>query len=476
MKVAASPFLKAHKPVLQKLVELLSRQFVYVSVLGTDLSGKQYQVRKTGVSINDSMWAERGFVVRVYNGINYSEFSFNELEACGVDALAEKIRSDVQAGLNLAKDRNIAIIQLPHVEEEPANDRYLGEVLLLPETQTAGQKLQRLISIQEKALNGSASLVDFRVVYEEVKVAKLFISGKRELEQSYIWSQGYLWAVVGRNGKLKYCHQGFSGNKALELLDEMECGIGAVVDTAVGLLDAQAVEPGEYDVICSPDVAGLIAHEAFGHGVEMDMFVKERAKALEYMQKPVASSLVVMHDGAAAARQVATFLFDDEGVCGKDTVIIQDGILKTGICDLLTARHLNTVPTGNGRRESFERKAYTRMTNTFFAPGKDTLEDMMATIRHGFLLCHSMSGMEDPKSWGIQCMVLEGKEIVDGKLTGKVVSPLIVTGYVPDLLKSISMVSGKVELYGSGACGKGYKEFVKVSCGGPYIKAKVRLG
>ncbi len=50
------------------------------------------------------------------------------------------------------------------------------------------------------------------------------------------------------------------------------------------------------------------------------------------------------------------------------------------------------------------------------------------------------------------------------------------TGYVPDLLKSISMVSENVVLFGSGACGKGHKEYVKVSDGGPYIKTKARLG
>ncbi len=37
--------------------------------------------------------------------------------------------------------------------------------------------------------------------------------------------------------------------------------------------------PGEYDCICAPDVTGMIVHEAFGHGVEMDMFVKKRALA-----------------------------------------------------------------------------------------------------------------------------------------------------------------------------------------------------
>ena len=67
-------------------------------------------------------------------------------------------------------------------------------------------------------------------------------------------------------------------------------------------------------------------------------------------------------------------------------------------------------------------------------------------------------------------------EIKIGKLTGRIFSPIVLTGYVPDLLKSISMVSDGCELSGGGFCGKGYKEFVKVSDGGPCIKARIRLG
>ena len=50
------------------------------------------------------------------------------------------------------------------------------------------------------------------------------------------------------------------------------------------------------------------------------------------------------------------------------------------------------------------------------------------------------------------------------------------TGYVPDLLGNISMLSGDREIFGTGGCGKGYKEWVKVTDGGPYLKTKARLG
>lgn len=184
-----------------------------------------------------------------------------------------------------------------------------------------------------------------------------------------------------------------------------------------------------------------------------------------------------MKDGGATTyNDVATYFFDDEGNLSTDTVVIDKGTLVSGICDEVSASRLGVAPTGNGRREAVDHKVYTRMTNTFFLEGKDKVEDMIASVKDGMYLEMPSSGMEDPKNWGIQLMVSVAREIKDGKLTGRIFSPVVMTGYVPDLLKSITMVSDKIEHCGSGYCGKGHKEFVKVSDGGPYIKATIRLG
>lgn len=476
MKVSMSSFLISQKPILKKIVGILSENYKYVSILGTDTKGKIYNVQRTGIDLSDSFWCERGFVIRVHNGVNYSEFSFNEICEENLNTIVGKIELEMTKTLENLKNASITVNHYDLIEETIIKEQFLGEVNTLPSNLTSKEKIEKMCFIKDSALSYSDLLVDFRVAYHEVHVSKIFISNNKELEQSYIWSEGYLVSIVRRDENTKYAHASFSGLKAVELLHEMENSIEKVVDTSIKLLDAKTVIPGEYEVICSPEISGLIAHEAFGHGVEMDMFVKKRAKALEYLGKSVASELVTMHDGAAAARNMSSYLFDDEGVLGTDTIVIESGILKTGISDILSALKLGTKPTGNGKRESFERKAYARMTNTFFTAGNDTLEDMIASIKYGYILDGTMSGMEDPKNWGIQCMILQGNEIKDGRLTGEVVSPVIMTGYVPDVLKSISMLSKTVELSGSGACGKGYKEFVKVSDGGPYIKAKVRLG
>lgn len=477
MKVKFSDYLEGNKALAKKLVAALSSEFEYACVLATDTKGTNMVVDFSGSSVADSMFSERGYVARVYNGVNYSEYSFNEFSSGNFDEVVNAIRKTAKDDLKKLAALNIEIGKYPKIEEDALTQTFLGEAQILPESVSTSEKLKKMKSLLDLAKTVSDLLIDFKVRYEELHVSKAFYSQKRELTQSYVFTAAGTLAVAGRDGNIKYEHDGVSGQMGVESLDALECMIEGIVNNAVEMLDAKRITPGEYDVICDPKVSGLIAHEAFGHGVEMDMFVKNRAKGSEFIDVYVASPITQMHDGSKSAKHVATYLFDDEGTLGTDTLVIENGVLKSGISDLLSAIKLNTVPTGNGRRESFERKAYARMTNTFFAPGEDELDDMIASIEYGYLLESYNSGMEDPKNWGIQCMIAKGREIKNGKLTGNLVAPVLMTGYVPDVLKSISMISG-TELYlsGSGYCGKGYKEFAKTSIGGTYIKLRGRLG
>ncbi len=83
--------------------------------------------------------------------------------------------------------------------------------------------------------------------------------------------------------------------------------------------------------------------------------------------------------------------------------------------------------------------------------------------------------MEDPMGWGIQITAHYGEEIVNGERTGRLFAPVGITGYVPDVLRSISAIGSDFELW-AGTCGKGHKEMVPVSTGGPHLRMKARLG
>jgi len=476
MQVESSLYLKKVKPALQELLEGLLKKYGYASILAADSKSKLYNVSRRGTVITeDDILSGRGFVARVYDGTSYCEYSFNEIDRESIPDIINKIEKELIPLKNVLPD-GITESVFGMVDDEPCKLEKSSNFETSPWKLGSSEIVDFLTKLSEKGRAFDKRILDCSVGIVSQQYHKLFLSRNRDMEQNILWTTGSIVMMTSRGEEVKYYYKVYSDLGGAEILEEMEHDIESVAETTLKLLESEPIKPGEYDCICAPDVTGVIAHEAFGHGVEMDMFVKKRALAENYIGEYIASPLVTMHDGAAAADETGSYFFDDEGVLAQDTVIIDKGILKRGISDALTALRLGTAPTGNGRRQSYERKAYTRMTNTYFEAGCDKLEDMIASIEYGFLLENCMSGMEDPKNWGIQCMVNIAREIKNGRLTGKIYSPVVLTGYVPDLLKSISMVSDEVKLFGSGFCGKGYKEFVKNSNGGPYIKARIRLG
>ncbi|MDC7292809.1 TldD/PmbA family protein [Butyrivibrio sp. DSM 10294] len=477
MKAEFSPYLKSIASGLKELIAELSKHFDYVSVLSTDSVGFSMAASQKVKSITgNTLMTERGNVVRVYKNGLYSEYSFNLFDPDKALETASKIRKILDAQISVLDETGSLVYFTKQLKDEPQELFVEMETDSLPETTDLAALMDKLQGFSNEGIALSEEIIDCNVRAQSTHVCKMFLTKNKDLRQSYVYSEGGISMTGVRGEKMDYAHSGVSDREGPHIFDTLGETVKKTFKELNDNLGSKRIEPGEYDIITSPEVSGLIAHEAFGHGVEMDMFVKQRALGASYIDKRVGSDKVTMHEGANCVKDVASYAFDDEGTLAGDVIEIDKGILKTGVCDALAALRLGCEPTGNGKRQNFEHKAYTRMTNTMFDPGEYTKEEMIASVKKGYLLSGMFSGMEDPKHWGIQCIIARGYEIVDGKLTGKVVSPVVLTGYVPDLLGSISMASTDYESFGSGACGKGYKEWVKVSDGGPYLKARARLG
>ena len=469
-----STYLSQSKPLLQKLIQMLSAKYTYVSILACDSVGKFIEVSEKEQKIIDHPLQERGFVVRVYNGKYYSEYSFNHLEAGNIKDIFNQIVEQLDVKDAIDKSIYLKETNYPLIQEQAMKESF--SKLNKDKKYTLQELIHFCKKMVDHTFEESEYVIHSSCRIEYLTISKMFLSSKKELEQVYFWANGRLSVILNRNDITKTNFKSASDVTITGVLKELDKKAHGLIKDGRALLDSEKPSAGEYDIITTPDITGIIAHEAFGHGVEMDMFVKNRAKAQQYLGKRVASEIINMHDGAIPFENSSSYFFDDEGILAQDTLIIKNGILQTGIADTLSALKLNITPTGNGKRESYKRKAYTRMTTTYFERGKSNLDDMIATIKKGILVSNAYSGMEDPKNWGMQAIALIGKEIVDGKVTSKVFSPIYMSGNVLDILQSASLTSHDFELFGSGYCCKGYKEKVKTVDGGPYLKVKVNIG
>lgn len=233
-------------------------------------------------------------------------------------------------------------------------------------------------------------------------------------------------------------------------------------------------EAGYRTVVLGGDMGGMLAHEAVGHTVEADL-VRGGSVAGPSLNKQVASELVTMVDFAHTYRGGTASLpvyLDDEGTRAEDAVLIRDGILVGYMNDRESAAEYGMKPLGNARGWTFSDEPLIRMRNTCVLPGKNTVEELIASVDDGYYLISSGNGQADLTGefmFGVTC----GYEIKNGKL-GRALLDTTVTGIAFEMLKTVDMVSDEVVWVSSGFCGK--KQPMAVGMGGPHMRCKIMIG
>ena len=233
-------------------------------------------------------------------------------------------------------------------------------------------------------------------------------------------------------------------------------------------------EAGYKTVVLGGMMGGMLAHEAVGHTVEADL-VRGGSVAGPNLNKRVASDLVTMVDFAHTYQDSLAPLpvyLDDEGTKAEDDVLIKDGILVGYMNDRESAAEYGMKPAGNARGWTFADEPIIRMRNTCILPGKSTVDELISSVEDGYYLIDSGNGQADLTGefmFGVTC----GYEIKNGKL-GRALLDTTVTGVAFEMLKTVDMVSDKVEWSSSGFCGK--KQPMAVGMGGPHMRCKIMIG
>lgn len=222
------------------------------------------------------------------------------------------------------------------------------------------------------------------------------------------------------------------------------------------LFEAEQPPAGEMPVVLGPGITGILLHEAIGHGMEADFNRKKVSTYANMLNKKVAEPFVTIVDDGTNANQMGSINVDDEGVPGKKTVLVENGILKSYLHDKISAKYYGVEPTGNGRRESFQHFPQPRMRNTYMLGGDATPEDIIKKAKNGIYVEDVSNGQVKIGEGDFAFYVSQGRLIENGKLT-KPIKDVNIMGNGPKMLANIAMVGNDLKMSegGAGMCGKG---------------------
>ncbi len=467
--VELPPAMASLRPELGPLVARIESQVPYGAILLSAQRGLQILIDNRQEQINEHE-PSVGSVLTAFDGTTVHEQAVGGFDPGAVDGAAKELLRAIPAG-HAASGH--AIDPGPQRQQ----DFYMGHDRT-HKPLSLQDKLDRCRELHRRLRDHGdhdPRIVNAQVYYIEADERNVFHNRTADLAQHVERSRIRLGIVAsGPNGVRTY---GIVKHSALgwERFVFSDEEIQKMVDTTLALLTAERVEPGQYTIITAPGVSGTICHESFGHGVETDMFLKERAQAAHFIDKVVASPLVNIWDDPSQPNTWGSYFFDAEGMLARPTQIVENGVFRRGITDLYSATMLGVERSANGRRQDYTRKAYARMSNTYFGRGETPVADLFQQVEHGVYVEDWLSGMEDPKGWGIQVTCRYGHEIKHGRVTERIFGPIAISGYVPEVLGSISGVGDDWKL-DSGLCGKGHKEIIPVADGGPHLLLKAELG
>jgi TldD protein len=238
---------------------------------------------------------------------------------------------------------------------------------------------------------------------------------------------------------------------------------------AIIQLDAREAPAGEMEVVLGPGWPGILLHEAIGHGLEADFNRKGTSAFSGLIGKRVASEKCTVVDNGTLPSRRGSINVDDEGSPTKETVLIENGILKGYLSDKLSSKLMGMPDTGNGRRESYEHIPMPRMTNTYMLAGNDSPEDILRSVKRGVYAVNFGGGQVDITNGKFVFSASEAYLIENGQITAPLKNCTLI-GNGPDALTKVSMVGSDLQLdEGVGVCGKD-GQHVPVGVGIPTIK------
>ncbi len=337
-------------------------------------------------------------------------------------------------------------------------------------------------SLSAESLVPFLKLVETKVFHRDNRIVKVIIRLSNSVSDVMMYnSLGELTADSRPMGSVTvtavFSHNGKTENKtaarsfrtgaefigaslAEELAEEVTRGIDERVE---------AIRPkgGQMSVVMGAGASGILLHEAMGHAFEADFNRKGQSIFSGKIGERVCPQGVNVVDDGTVTFNRGSGNYDDEGVPGQKTYMVEDGILTSYLHDRISAAWYGVEPTGNGRRENFRYNPIPRMRATYMESGNTDPSDIISSVSKGIYVDEFSNGQVKIGEGDFTFFVKSGFLIENGRLTAPV-KDINIIGNGPQALSDILAVGNDLKIdNGTWTCGK--EQSVPVSCGMPTV-------
>jgi TldD protein len=277
-----------------------------------------------------------------------------------------------------------------------------------------------------------------------------------------------LTAIAAKDGEVQQVSLSLGSRGDFGNIQNIHERVREMARNAVALLSAPQAKGGEYIVVLDPILAGVFAHEAFGHLSESDfVYENDRMREIMVLGKQFGVAQLNIVDSAAEPGLRGSYKYDDEGVRSAKTYLIREGKLVGRLHSRETAAKMNESTTGNARAINYRFPPIVRMTNTYIEPGSVSFNGMLADIKEGIYAKNLYGGTTSMEMFTFSAG--EAYMIRHGKIA-EMLRPVTLTGNVFNTLKNIDAIGNDLDMYQGGGCGKGSQMPLPVSLGSPHIR------
>ncbi|HEV8149237.1 MAG TPA: TldD/PmbA family protein [Gemmatimonadales bacterium] len=239
-----------------------------------------------------------------------------------------------------------------------------------------------------------------------------------------------------------------------------------VAGKAVERLHAAPIRPGSYTVVLDPAAAGALVHRAVAHlarpalpGADSDVLP---------LGTRVGPECLSVGDDPSAEGLWASAVCDDEGTLARRSVIIQNGVVLGHLHNRETAAASGQAPMGHARAGSLRGEPHPRASNTYLAPDRGTLADLLEGVRLGVYVSEVL-GCEGADDY-IGLRAGQARMIREGSFA-EPVKGVAIGGELLELLGRVDAVAADfVWDTRGGRCRDGAAGVVPVSTGAPHLR------